>query len=298
MTDIKNNNNPVNEMTAGQMMFNARTAGRRKRELATIARQLCVKEEFLDALERCDYKVIPELVHVLGFARNYAIELGLNPVEIIAKIKQEMGIIDKFAENNNDGEKNEVHVAASFGEVFSGLSRKISMNWKLIAGLLAAVVIVIVAIKIISFINVNTQGSGSDESIEQTGPQIKFSIPVKEYFGNENRATATVVLQAITETWLKIENTKGETVFSRVLVAGDVYYAPEWAKATLGNAGGVDIWVNGDIIPKLGALNTRKTGIMLNADSLLGKSAPVVESKPVIKATVPVAKPETAVISE
>ena len=38
-------------MTAGEMLRNARTTGRRKREMQTIAKQLCIREDFLQALE-------------------------------------------------------------------------------------------------------------------------------------------------------------------------------------------------------------------------------------------------------
>jgi cytoskeletal protein RodZ len=81
------------ELTAGEMLRNARTTGRRKREIPTIAKQLCIREEFLEALESGNYNVIPEMVYILGFARNYAMELGLNPDEIVEKIKKEMGIL-------------------------------------------------------------------------------------------------------------------------------------------------------------------------------------------------------------
>ena len=80
---------PIAEMTAGEMLRNARTTGRRKREIGTIAKLLCIREEFLTALEEGNYRVIPEDVYILGFARNYAIELGLDPDEVINKWKRE-----------------------------------------------------------------------------------------------------------------------------------------------------------------------------------------------------------------
>ena len=64
------------EMTAGEILRDARTTGRRKREIPTIAKQLCIREEFLMALEAGDYTALPETVYILGFARNYAMELG------------------------------------------------------------------------------------------------------------------------------------------------------------------------------------------------------------------------------
>ena len=63
------------DMTAGEMLKNARTTGRRKREISTIAKLLCIKEEFLTALEEGNYRVIPEDVYILGFARSYSVEL-------------------------------------------------------------------------------------------------------------------------------------------------------------------------------------------------------------------------------
>ena len=62
------------DMTAGEMLRNARTTGRRKREMQTIAKQLCIREDFLQALEDGNYTALPEVVYILGFARNYAIE--------------------------------------------------------------------------------------------------------------------------------------------------------------------------------------------------------------------------------
>ena len=73
------------ELTAGEMLRNARTTGRRKREISTIAKQLCIREEFLQALEDGNYTEIPETVYILGFARNYAMELGLNHDDIVTR---------------------------------------------------------------------------------------------------------------------------------------------------------------------------------------------------------------------
>ena len=81
-----------NDMSAGEMLRMARTTGRRKREISTIAKQLCIREEFLQALEDGNYTVLPELVYILGFARNYAMELGIDPDIVVKKIKKEMGI--------------------------------------------------------------------------------------------------------------------------------------------------------------------------------------------------------------
>ena len=86
MNEQQEMNAAVMGMTAGEMLKNARTTGRRKREISTISKLLCIREEFLTALEEGNYRVIPEDVYILGFARSYAVELGLNPDEVILQL--------------------------------------------------------------------------------------------------------------------------------------------------------------------------------------------------------------------
>ena len=87
------------DLTAAQMLFEARTSGRRKREIFTISKILCIKEEYLSALETGEYDKIPERVYILGFARNYAIELGLDPDVVVGKIKEELS---KLSDRDRD----------------------------------------------------------------------------------------------------------------------------------------------------------------------------------------------------
>ena len=91
------------DMKVGEILRNARTLGRRKREISTISKQLCIKEEFLQALEDGNYKVIPETVYILGFARNYAVELGLDPDEIVNRIKKELGLLSDCEDEEETG---------------------------------------------------------------------------------------------------------------------------------------------------------------------------------------------------
>ena len=88
---------------------------------------------------------------------------------------------------------------------------------------------------------------------------------------NVSEKARKAILQAAQESWVKVEDGRGNTVFSRVLVPGDVYYVPngDKYKATFGNAGGVDIWVDGVRAPDAGPDHTRKSGISLTPESLI-----------------------------
>lgn len=279
--------------TVGEILRNARTTGRRKREIQTIAKQLCIREEFLQALEDGDYSVIPEVVYVLGFARNYAMELGLDPDDIVNKLKRELGIagdcMDETPEctKNGDGascltsgnakEKKKISFKSIYGYVLR--------HWKWSVAILAGVLILLTGIIIVavsgadnadtvqSEIIMNDAGLESVTEDEADSDAPEYNVKVRERFGTDNRADARIILQSVEESWVKVEDGKGDTVFSRVLVPGDVYYVPVKGKlkATFGNAGGIDIWVDGKLAPKQGDDHVRKAGISLNPETLMEK---------------------------
>ena len=289
-------------MTAGDMLKNARTTGRRKREIQTIAKQLCIREEFLEALESGNYSIIPEQVYILGFARNYALELGLDPDEIVKKIKEEMGVSSDCAKTDEDKTacampsiKEESWVKVWFVKVY----QFIYQHWlwflggAVLIGAIIAIVFVLMSKDKQSVAVVNntvapvaaesTDGTNGTTAVVADGTEIvtavvddgtpKFNAEVREVFGTDNKDESAVVLQAVQESWVKVEDGRGNTVFSRVLVPGDVYYVPKGNnyKATFGNAGGVDIWVNGKLAPDAGADHTRISDISLKPEKLMAK---------------------------
>ncbi len=270
--------NPV-ELTAGEMLRNARTTGRRKREIPTISKQLCIREEFLEALESGNYQVIPEAVYILGFARNYAMELGLNPDEIVEKIKKEMGLASDCADDDD------VTACAmpsiqeeSWAKVMFGKSYQfVYQHWLwFVGGILALGLIVFAIVMMLPTENVQVESSVQAPIVvpaQEISSDPEYKLEVRERFGMDNREKANVILQATQESWVKVEDGRGNTVFSRVLVPGDVYYVPvgNKYKATFGNAGGIDIWVDGKLAPDAGADHTRKTGISLAPENLIKK---------------------------
>lgn len=262
------------ELTAGEMLRNARTTGRRKREIPTISKQLCIREEFLEALENGKYNEIPEPVYILGFARNYAMELGLNPDEIVNKIKKEMGLLSDCAADDEDVSAcampsiKEEHWLKIWGIKAYQFAYQ---HWIWFAGALAAIILLIVLISVLTPSKEVDAPVVATAPVEEVSTEPAFKQEVRERFGTDNRDKADVILQASQEAWVKIEDGRGNTVFSRVLVPGDVYYVPNGNKhkATFGNAGGIDIWVKGKLIPDVGKDHARVSGISLSPDSLL-----------------------------
>ena len=277
--NIENTNTDIKtEMTVGEILRNACTNGRRKREIPTISKQLCIREEFLQALEDGNYSVIPENVYILGFARNYAMELGLDPDEIVGKLKREMGLDTECT----DEEKNGVAAACAapdsrdkwYNELWMRTVKFLRRYWIWVLGGLVLLVVLVGGIIFINSIGVtDTPDISVAETVVTTDSVVEpqYNTDVRERFGTENRENANVILQATQESWVKVEDRRGNTMFSRVLVPGDVYYVPsgDSYSATFGNAGGVDVWVNGKLAPKQGADHVRESGISLSPEKLM-----------------------------
>ena len=277
MTENENINTDVHsEMTVGEILRNARTTGRRKREIPTISKQLCIREEFLQALEDGNYNVIPENVYILGFARNYAMELGLDPDEIVNKLKREMGLVAECGTDDaSDAQSCTVADKEKWYRGLWGRSLKfVRRNW---IWFVAGVVLALAIVGTLVALNLNHESDSSNvQSVETVVPaasvmEPEYNVDVRERFGTENAENADVILQATQESWVKVEDARGNTAFSRVLVPGDVYYVPSGDEYTaiFGNAGGVDVWVNGKLAPKQGADHVRVSGISLSPEKLM-----------------------------
>lgn len=272
--------NPT-DMTVGEMLKNARTTGRRKREIATIAKLLCIREEFLTALEDGNYRVIPEDVYILGFARSYAVELGLDPDEVIAKLKKELGIAKEEKEEEQEpvvvSEKKPLKINKEIIlKWFKSAVNYVKKHWIWFASGFAALIFIIVLSLLIfggKSEPVVEEVVAVPESTEVVVKEPDFRYPVREKFDVKNKkdwANSRVVLQAEKESWVRIDDARGNSVFSRVLVPGDVYYMPvsDKLKGTFGNVGAIDVWVDGQLLKKLGPANTKKTGISMAPDAL------------------------------
>ena len=83
------NSNPEQtaETTVGALLRKTRLA--KKQDLRDIASYLCIRYQFLEALEEGRYKDLPGDAYANGFVRSYAAYLGLNPADIITRYKQE-----------------------------------------------------------------------------------------------------------------------------------------------------------------------------------------------------------------
>jgi cytoskeleton protein RodZ len=99
------------------------------------------------------------------------------------------------------------------------------------------------------------------------------SLPRGQDYGVTN-GESRVVLVARQEAWVQVSGANQE-VWTRVLRPGDRYLVPNDPSLTLstGNAGGLDILVDGKKVPSLGPVGVVRRGISLDPKRLLGGAA-------------------------
>src|SRR3546814_7028276 len=83
---------------------------------------------------------------------------------------------------------------------------------------------------------------------------------------------ARIVLRAHQDAWVQVRDREGNLLLTRVLRVGDSYQVPNQADLTLltGNAGGLEISVDGNPLPALGPVGAVRRNIPLDPAALLG----------------------------
>ena len=90
-------------------------------------------------------------------------------------------------------------------------------------------------------------------------------------YGASNR-DARVILRARAESWVQVQGANNELLLTRMLRPGDSYHAPNRVDLVLmtGNAGAIEVMVDGEAFGALGPVGQIHRNIKLNADYLRG----------------------------
>jgi cytoskeleton protein RodZ len=107
-------------------------------------------------------------------------------------------------------------------------------------------------------------------------PSATEDLPEGQQYGVTN-ADARVVLIATQEAWVQIKKASGEEVWTKVLRPGDRFMVPNERGLILatGNAGGLQVVVDGRPVAALGPIGVVRRGILLDPQRLIdGTAAP------------------------
>lgn len=111
-----------------------------------------------------------------------------------------------------------------------------------------------------------------EASNEQAAPQPESNGTV---YGQEN-ANARIIVMAVDNTYIQVrDEAAGDVLIARLLIKGDSYLVPnqDGLKLLAGNAGGVQILVDGQKTPSIGGKGVVRRGVVLDAERLKGGTA-------------------------
>jgi cytoskeleton protein RodZ len=88
-------------------------------------------------------------------------------------------------------------------------------------------------------------------------------------------ATTRIVLIARADAWVELRDSSGAPIYSRVMRKDDRYEVPDRPGLLMmtGNAGGIDIVVDGRVTPSLGSAGSVKRNIVMDPERLLAGTA-------------------------
>ena len=105
---------------------------------------------------------------------------------------------------------------------------------------------------------------------ESGAPATAFLLNHQPTVYGEENADARIVLKASQDAWVQVRDREGNLLLTRVLRVGDSYRVPNQADLTLltGNAGGLEISVDGSQLQALGPVGAVRRNIPLDPEAL------------------------------
>jgi len=231
---------------------------------------LRIREIQIEAIERGDTSNLPGRVYAIGFVRTYAEYLGLDGDKIVHLFKAQ------YMDTTPPSCELVFPVAAS--------ETKTPPAWVVFASILVVFIILLVW----GYKTYNDQPR-EVRAVPEVPKEISTRLQVEavpmptdrdesfvtdsyaESYEEENSIQQKgIVLNILEKSWVEIRNADNEAVVSSVLSPGDQYFVPDSPGLTmsLGNAGGVEIILDGNALMPLGSLGDVQKNIPLDTSYL------------------------------
>jgi cytoskeleton protein RodZ len=271
----------------------------RKRQsvtLDTVARDLNIGKEFLAAIENDDIQGLPEPAYAIGFVRSYSRYLDLDAAEMIVRFKAEalskLDTDDLLFPTPIRENRFPVGLLAIICLVVAGLGYG---SWVLYtqqsadqradsAGAMAAAPAAKVKTAAAADAGSTTAVASKASTPAKVSAKVSSPPAAPATGGADNSADRgavsakvhagdgkqRVLLRATSSTWIRIRDGRNAILFTRVLRQGDQYVVPKKAGVVvdIGNAGSLQIVLNGKVLKPVGPANMPVYNISLSPESL------------------------------
>ena len=266
------------DMSVGEVL--RRTRVHYGQSIEDIERALRIRASQIEAIESGDLAQLPGRVYAIGFVRSYSEYLGLDGNKMVKLFKRQAG-----------GKAPEPELHFPVGAADSSLP-----GWWLI------IICVLLSVGFLAYwfggsqsqrqmveeipqvpVNMSAQNDTSlnTQSANMQGESIQISDPEAKGAAKEAEEAAEtpeiaekpskgIILNIKQNSWVEIRDKDGKTMISRVLKAGDQYYVPDRPDLTIsiGNAGGVEVEVDGQSLRQLGETGKVLRRLPLDAEYL------------------------------
>jgi cytoskeleton protein RodZ len=279
---------------------------RRGWSVVDVAKHLKIRRVQLEAIETGDFSELPRGAYAPGFVRSYAELMDLDAAELSRRFKEEAAGIDAPVELAFPTPINESRLP---GRVLVALSLVLAVGaygtWYYVTAADRAPVPRVTAVPETLAARVPPPAPSASEALArpptpapapvvEAAPAsqiaalpplavpapapVPVSTPVSEpgaprIFGEASEGR--VVIRATADSWTQVRDAAGNVVFSRILRAGETYNAPNRPGLVLstGNAGALDVRVDGRAAPAIGRPGMVERAIALDPERLSAGTA-------------------------
>lgn len=264
------------DLTVGDILRRARL--KKNLTIQDVEIAIRVSAQHLAAIEENRLEMLPGRIYALGFIKAYAELVGLDSVKVLELLRRQAG--EKIAPQN-----------------ITPAQSPILEDFSLPTGKMFSLIFILFIIVFIF----KSHYEGSAYLLEEQIPQVpkdlivqttllsrpekiepKVEVKTSNPVPNSTVASLTelmapspvtnqVVLKSIDNVWLEIRDSAKKTIFSRVLSVGEEYWIPVGRNdlvMTLGNAGGLQISIDGQPLPFLGKTGQVIRKVPLDAEKL------------------------------
>jgi len=216
--------------------------------LEHIEEETKIRKLYLDSIEKERFNILPPRVYATGFVKKYARYLNLDD-EVMVAMFVEMAY----------GNEEETQLIEPKTRKTHGDFQFRALNWR---NVVVAGAFLLVALwagnMIVGAISNYSPDVAKNPPVQQQNPPANGSdtpneSPVSDPAPEKQDMRATVRVAALSDCWVKAI-VDGKTVFSSTMTAGQeqVFEGQEAVLLTVGNAGGIEVYYNGDRIGPLG----------------------------------------------
>lgn len=200
--------------------------------LTDVSASLHIQTAYLDAIERLDKQALPSLGYVLGFVRTYALHLGLDARDAVARYKTDIEC------PSNMGMRDRPHYVPK---------RAIQIP----KGSFAAGMILSCMIVVVSWYGWKSDANSAPTITEPTQQTRNWGFD--ELQPTQGDADL-IALKAVGPSWVQVTDKDGTVLISRVMVPGEIFETKRQNLPILSirDAGAIELYIGGKRMGPMG----------------------------------------------